>query len=891
MAVSGTLVKRIMVRITADDMDADEKLDAITRKADELAEKNPELRVKIDTAAAQAKMRVLRDELKAATAEPVDLDPALQAATEGRLDAMRTGLDELAGRADAFRESVDGDKDSLARLLGLRAEMEGMSESLSAPSFSPASLARLEAQFASVDAQFDRLRQDLAPSQEAWPALLDTGLSARLEALQAQIQEVSGRAADIELKGKESPDLQLMLTRLRLQLDELADKTVDPKFDLRGVARGEAEIEGISLQLDKLKAKADSSDAEGLLGRILVGRGNSESGGFLGGLVKWIPFIGEGLGSGVSSLGNIGAGAGEEGAEGAAPLLANPEGLGAAAGVVTALTPLIAGAAVELTGLVSGFAAAGAGAGAFALLAYPAIKQVTGALDDTQAQLAKLPKPEQDAVHGISGLKSEWDKLSSAFTPQAYKVFDDFLTIANELLPDVTPFANQFANSLDKILKRVEKFTESKQFKQWMSDFSQYVGPAMLAIGNGLSKLGPAIGKLMTELSKKDVVNAINVAFSTLTFSVDAFTFAVHGAMQAWDWISAQFSAKDNSGLMKTWDQLTTQFDQARHQLAEAGHDIASSFDTVRHAAATAGHDIAHGFDVARHGVATAGHDIETATDRAGSFVRTHWKEIAAWIGDPIGMAVMEIRTHTHQIARDFDGMRHDAATAIDGMRHDIASALAGARHDVAHWGDDVVTFFEQLPGRTVHALAQWAGDLFHSGDSSMKSMQHGVSQGAGSVWSFFEGLPGKVLGFLEQLPGRMISAGKSAIDGLVHGIEQGAADIPGVMKSLAGEVESYFTNPLKIFSPSRVMYEHGLMIPEGVALGIEAGSPRIRDAAAGMAHAVSAAALGSPAVTGSAASAAGTHVIIEIRGDAALRQWLKKSIRVTGGNVSIVGA
>ena len=61
---SSTLVKKVMLQITGDDTDAAAKIDAIKEKADQLKADNPELSVRIDTAAASAKMAVFRQELK-----------------------------------------------------------------------------------------------------------------------------------------------------------------------------------------------------------------------------------------------------------------------------------------------------------------------------------------------------------------------------------------------------------------------------------------------------------------------------------------------------------------------------------------------------------------------------------------------------------------------------------------------------------------------------------------------------------------------------------------------------------------------------------------------------------------------------------------------------------
>jgi hypothetical protein len=62
--MAGNLVKKVMLKIVADDGDSEEKLDRISEKADELGRKHPEIKVRVDAAAASAKVAVLRRELK-----------------------------------------------------------------------------------------------------------------------------------------------------------------------------------------------------------------------------------------------------------------------------------------------------------------------------------------------------------------------------------------------------------------------------------------------------------------------------------------------------------------------------------------------------------------------------------------------------------------------------------------------------------------------------------------------------------------------------------------------------------------------------------------------------------------------------------------------------------
>lgn len=525
-----------------------------------------------------------------------------------------------------------------------------------------------------------------------------------------------------------------------------------------------------------LKDEEDKAARGGLLSRL---------GSLLGG-------AGGGAGGGLSGiLGNI-------------PLVPEGGGLPAQLGVLGLMVDAAAALSVELTGVLSGFAAAGAGAGAFALLAMPAFHSVSSAytqiqsdqqaydraltktarndaLKHLQQDYANLSGPQKDAVTGIQSLVGEYHKLSSAFTPEAFKVFSGFLQLANNLLPDVTPFAKTFADSISGLLDKVSKFTGSKGFKDWLSDFQKLEGPSIGAIGTGVGHLAVNIGKLLTTMSSKDDVNAINIAFSVIDGLIIGFTRFVQGAMRA-------------------WDLLTTAWDKSVDFTRRMGHDTASGFDTMRHGAATAGHDTAGAFDTMRHKIATE-------VDGALTWVKTHWKAIASFLADPVATAVFEIRTHTHQIAHDFDTLRHDAARILDGMRRDAAKDWDGMRHDAAHAFD----------------LAR------HDVAADMDGLLHDVERYGDGVLRWFASLPGRILGYLTGLPGQMQGAGRNAILGLLHGIVSAAAAIPSVMRGLAGDVEHYFTDPLSIFSPSMVFFRHGVNTVQGYINGVKSMLPQLQ--------------------------------------------------------------
>lgn len=342
----------------------------------------------------------------------------------------------------------------------------------------------------------------------------------------------------------------------------------------------------------------------------LFGAGGGAGGG-IGGLLS-------GAASSLPGFGSLGAEGGSAG------------GLVAAVGLVPGFQALL----VEVTGLVSGFSAAAAGAGAFGALAIPTFSKVSGALSgiskDTAAYNNALTKTarntaakklaqdwknldpaQRQAVKGVQSLEGEYHKLSSAFQPQVMTVFNDGLTIANHLLPTLTPFANTFANSLDGLLKRFDKFTQSKGFKDWLAQFQKLEGPSITAIGNGVGKVATSFGKLLTILSAKDDVNAINIAFGALAGSINFVSHMVNT-------------------LRTNWDSINSGFDKSRHFLATAGHDIASGFLGGLSIAIRGAQDFTHAVLTAFGGV-VHGADILFGNLPGFGWLKTADKEFGAW--------------------------------------------------------------------------------------------------------------------------------------------------------------------------------------------------------------------------------------------------------------------
>jgi len=377
----------------------------------------------------------------------------------------------------------------------------------------------------------------------------------------------------------DAADAQRQIDEVAAKGDKLQANTIRMRFKLDS-AEGKA-------QLDAIKAKADEMGFKDVSIRVRVdGKGRAVAD------LEAVRREAEAAGRGglLSRIGGLigGAGAGIPGSAGPLPLPA-----------LAAAVPLAGALAVEITGVASGFAAAGAGAGAFALLAVPAVRKVEQALKDTPKKLAglwpKMSPDEQGAFRGIRSLEAEFGKLSLAFQPAAFRVFNDGLKVMNNLLPHITQFATPFAGALDGLLQKLGKFTASKGFSDWLKTFSKDVGPATTAIGEGIGKVANATGKLLTLLSHKDVAHSISLMFSGISGTISVVTSGIHTFMQNWDSMS-RTATRD-------------------------AHEVASAFDSIRHGAASMGHGVAHDFDTVRHAIASLPGTIVHALGNLGGLL------------------------------------------------------------------------------------------------------------------------------------------------------------------------------------------------------------------------------------------------------------------------------
>jgi hypothetical protein len=141
----------------------------------------------------------------------------------------------------------------------------------------------------------------------------------------------------------------------------------------------------------------------------------------------------------------------------------------------------------------------------------------------------------------------------------------------------------------------------------------------------------------------------------------------------------------------------------------------------------------------------------------------------------------------------------------------------------VENW-HTILKFFEDLPGNILQALGNLAGLLLGVG----MDIIHGLEAGLKWVWdnevTGWLDIGSKIKSIIGTLGALLFDVGKSIIKGLLDGMKNAWTDVTGWMGDMGSKIKGFITNPLSIFSPSKVMAEVGQNIMAGLGLGLQSG-------------------------------------------------------------------
>lgn len=192
-------------------------------------------------------------------------------------------------------------------------------------------------------------------------------------------------------------------------------------------------------------------------------------------------------------------------------------GLNLATGV---LEPALAGVVVAAGGLAAGFAAAGAGLGAFGLVAktvfteasqaatkYAAAQQKydtattsrqrAAALQAEKAAMAGLAPPVKTLAIELGNVKQEWQAFTNAAAPGVVGVISKGIGLLPKVFAALKPFLAPVEKALSHIISEVGAGLGSSGFKSFISAFAANSGPAIGKIATAIGNVIVGIGGIL----------------------------------------------------------------------------------------------------------------------------------------------------------------------------------------------------------------------------------------------------------------------------------------------------------------------------------------------------------------------------------------------------------
>lgn len=398
--------------------------------------------------------------------------------------------------------------------------------------------------------------------------------------------------------------------------------------------------------------------------------------------------------------------------------------------LIAGATAAAAALVVEITGVVSGFAAAAQGVAAFGILAYPTFTKVYNAVTGVAGAMALLDPAQKKIVTGVQAIETEYKKLSTAFEPAVTKVIGAAIGPVMQILKDLPTFANPAAKAITGLLNEFNKFLASPGAQAFQNAMAKIEGPAITAIGKGIGQVAVSIGKLLTVLSAKTDARAITLLFDVISGAINGLAFVVGRLAKNWDSFSQQIS--------HAFDNVKHAFDNFMHAFDNASHAV---YNVLQHAF----DNFMHALDNVSHAIGNVNHAFSAAV--------TGMEHVISTVGNAIG--------------RFFTV-------------------------DIPHWISIGVAWFHGLPGRILSAVGNLGNLLFSAGAAIIHGLIAGIQSAIGALGSVLGGIGSFIAshkGPMEVDRMLLYPNGQAIMGGLMSGIASQVGPLRNQLAGITGSI------------------------------------------------------------------------------------------------------
>jgi hypothetical protein len=213
-------------------------------------------------------------------------------------------------------------------------------------------------------------------------------------------------------------------------------------------------------------------------------------------------------------------------------------------------------------------------------------------------------------------------------------------------------------------------------------------------------------------------------------------------------------------------------------------------------------------------------------------------KGVAKGIADNPELVVQAIKDIGNALLVAFKSLMgiSSPSTVMDALGVDL---MNGMRDGVTRAGENVITFFRELPGRILDQIDGLADDLRTWAGDALTGAQEAFEAGIDGLVTAAGGIAGDILDAVGDLSGTLTGAGKDLVGGLISGIGDA---IPGLLAKAGNLAQSVIDKVTgkKGFdehSPSRVFRAIGADVVAGLVQGMENNARSADLAAAALAR------------------------------------------------------
>ena len=180
--------------------------------------------------------------------------------------------------------------------------------------------------------------------------------------------------------------------------------------------------------------------------------------------------------------------------------------------------------------------------------------------------------------------------------------------------------------------------------------------------------------------------------------------------------------------------------------------------------------------------------------------------------------------TETQQPAEQTQETTDMAPKGEEAMSSFAQGLQSGYEGSVGSW-------LANLGNLCMSSVGSLAASLISKGTELMSGLMNGITTGWGPVQGYLAGTAGRCQAAVGNLSGTLYGAGVALMQGLANGIIAAASSAAAAAAAAVGQVVAAARAAAGIASPSKVFFEIGEFLDEGLALGITNGTGGVLDA------------------------------------------------------------